>query len=199
MKTVSPFFYSTAKALSILGHPLLTITLFGLYVTFQRLPIRNAMIISAWLLGGVVLPISGYNYRKVKRGQYTNFDVSNQRQRAQFYPVLIGAIVLLTGALFATHQPRPFCYGTAYALLLVISSYGVNQYIKASLHTSLSFFLTWAIYIINQPLGLMMGVFSILIGVSRLVLGRHTLLEILVGALIGLIAGTGLYRVAVLS
>lgn len=199
MKPVSPFIYSTAKALSILGHPLLTITLFALYVTFQQLPIKNAIIISAGLLGGVVLPISWYNYRKVKRGQFTNFDVSDQRQRAQFYPVLIGAISLLTCLLFATHQPRPFCYGASCALLLVVSSYGVNRYVKASLHTSLSFFLTWAIYSINQPLGLLMGVFAILIGVSRLVLGRHTLWEILVGALIGLIAGSGLYRVALLS
>ncbi|WP_461130641.1 phosphatase PAP2 family protein [Spirosoma aerophilum] len=199
MKPVSPFIYRTAKALSLIGHPLLTTTLFALYVTFQQLPIMNAVIISAGLLGGVVLPISWYNYRKVKRGQYTNFDVSDQRQRAQFYPVLIGAISLLAGLLFATHQPRPFCYGTACVLLLVIISYEVNRYIKASLHTSLSFFLTWAIYGINQPLGLLMGVFAILIGLSRLVLGRHTLLEILIGALIGLIAGTGLYRVAVLS
>lgn len=199
MKPVSPFIYSTAKALSLLGHPLLTTTLFALYVTFQQLPIMNAMIISAGLLGGVVVPVAWYNYRKVKRGQYTNFDVSDQRQRAQFYPVLIGAISLLAGLLFATHQPRPFCYGTACVLLLVISSYEVNRYIKASLHTSLSFFLTWAIYGINQPLGLLMGVFANLIGLSRLVLGRHTLLEILIGALIGLIAGSGLYRVAVLS
>lgn len=134
-----------------------------------------------------------------QKGQYTNFDVSEQRQRAQFYPILIGVISLMTVLLFATNQPRPFCYGTACALLLVVSSYGVNRYIKASLHTSLSSFLTWAIYSINQPLGLMMGGFSILIGASRLVLGRHTLLEILVGALIGLIAGTGLYGVAGLT
>ncbi|MBC3788723.1 phosphatase PAP2 family protein [Spirosoma utsteinense] len=199
MKTVSPFIYRTAKALSVLGHPLLTISLFVLYITFQQLPTRNAIIISALLLGGVVIPISWYNYQKVKQSQYTNFDVSDQRQRAQFYPVLIGAISLMTGILFITHQPRPFCYGTACTLLLVVSSYGVNRYIKASLHTSLSFFLTWAVYSINQPLGLMMGVFAILIGASRLVLGRHTLLEILVGALIGLVSGTALYGAAVLT
>ncbi|GAB4015947.1 phosphatase PAP2 family protein [Spirosoma koreense] len=199
MKPVSPFIYRIAKALSILGHPLLTISLFALCLTFQRLPIGNAMVISALLLGGVVIPISWYNYQQVKRGQYTDFDVSDQRQRAQFYPVLIGSIALMTVLLFATHQPRPISYGTACGLLLVVSSYGVNKYLKVSLHTSLSFFLTWAIYSINQPLGLVMGGFSILIGVSRLVLGRHTLLEILVGALIGLIAGTGLYRVTVLT
>ena len=199
MKTVSPFIYRTAKALSVLGHPLLTISLFVLYITFQQLPIRNAIIISALLLGGVVIPVSYHNHQKVKQGQYTNFDVSDQGQRAQFYPVLIGVISLMAVLLFATHQPRPFSYGTACALLLVVSSYGVNRYIKASLHTSLSFFLAWAVYSINQPLGLMMGVFSILIGASRLVLGRHTLLEILVGALIGLLAGTGLYGTVTLT
>ncbi|MCC5613290.1 phosphatase PAP2 family protein [Nostoc sp. CHAB 5834] len=198
MKPVSPFIISTAKAISILGHPLFTITLFALLVTFLQLPISNAMIISALLLGGVVLPISWYNYRNVKRGQFTNFDVSDQRQRAQFYPVLVGAIALLTGLLFATHQPRPFCYGTACALLLVISSYGVNRYIKASLHTSLSLFLTWALFSISQPMGLLMGIFSLFIGGSRLVLGRHTLWEVLVGALLGLIAGAALYSVVLL-
>lgn len=82
MKTVSPFIYRTAKALSVLGHPLFTIPLLALYVLCQQLPTRNAIIIAILLLGGVVMPISWHNYRKVKQGQYTNFDVSDQRQRA---------------------------------------------------------------------------------------------------------------------
>ncbi|MFD2936805.1 phosphatase PAP2 family protein [Spirosoma flavum] len=167
--------------------------MFSLYVAFQQLPLKNAAIVSGLLFGGVVVPIAWHNYQQVKKGQYTNFDVSNQKQRAQFYPILIGLVSLMTGLLLATDQPRPFCYGTGCVLLLLVSSYGVNRYIKASLHTALAFFLTWAIAISNQPLGLAMGIFSILIAASRLVLARHTLTEILVGALIGLLTGAGLY------
>ncbi len=199
MKTVLPFVYKTAKVISILGHPLLTISLFSVYITFRHLPLKNAVIISGLLIGGVIIPISWYSYRKVNQGQYTNFDVSNQRQRAQFYPVLIGLVALLAGLLFATNQARPFSYGTVCVLLLLVSSYGVNRYIKVSLHTSLSFFLTWAIYSISESLALAMGIFSILIAASRIILKRHTLAEILVGALIGSVTGIGLHMILTLS
>lgn len=199
MKTVPSFVYRTAEALSIIGHPLLTIPLVTICMAFQHWPLKNAIAISALLLVGVVVPISWHNYQKLQLGQYTNFDVSNQQQRARFYPVLIVLVVLVAGLSFATHQPRPFCYGIACVVLLLVSSYGVNHYIKASLHTSLCFFLTWAIYANSPPLSLWMGVFSILVGISRLVLRRHTLIEILVGALIGLVAGISFYSITTLA
>lgn len=193
MKTGSPRLLLLAKLLSVLGHPLLTLPLVALYVSFTQLPARQAIFIATLLLGGVVVPIAWYNHRQVKRGRYTNFDVSDRGQRARFYPILIGLLSLVSGLLVATHQPRPVCYAAACCWLLVVSSYGVNRYIKASLHTSLSFFLAGLIYSISPAPGLLMGVFAFLISVSRLILKRHTVGEIAAGGLLGLMAGLGVY------
>lgn len=187
--------YKTAKVLSVVGHPLLTLSLFSMYVAFQKLPLNNAVTVTGLLIGGVAIPIAWQNYRRVRRGQYTNFDVSDQRQRAQFYPVLIGLMALVTALLFATGQPLAFGYGAVCLLGLLLVSYGINRFIKVSLHTSLSIFLTWAVYSLSPLFGVVMGVLAVLVALSRLVLKRHTLTEILVGALVGLITGIGFYTI----
>lgn len=193
MKTSPTILYRLANLVSIVGHPLLTLSLFSVYVSFWQLPFRQAVLLSCLLIGGVIVPVCIRNYQKVRQGVYTNFDVSDQRQRAGFYPVLIGLVALTTGLFVATGQPRSFCYGMGFSFLLLVVSYGVNYFIKTSLHTSLSFFLAWAGGLISQPLGITMGVLAVLIAVSRLILKRHTLLEVLVGALIGLTVGIGFY------
>lgn len=182
-----------AKFVSIVGHPLLTASLFTIYVTYQQLPFRNAILISGLLIGGVVLPVSWLSYRKVRQGQFTNFDVSDQKQRSRFYPLVIGLLGGATGCLFATNQPQPFCYGMLFALFLIGSSYLINFFSKASLHTSLSFFLAWAMALINPVLGIAMILFSFLIAFSRLLLKRHTFVEIIIGAFLGLATGASFY------
>lgn len=180
--------------MSAVGHPLLTWSVFSVYVSFRQLPVRNAVLISGLLIGGVVLPVGVLTYRKVKQGKYSDFDVSNRRQRAGFYPFVIGLMALVTGLFVATNQPRSFTYGLGVALILLIVSYGVNFFIKASMHTSLSFFLAWAGSLISLRLGIMLGLWSVLVATSRLILKRHTLPEVIVGALIGLAAGVSLYE-----
>jgi membrane-associated phospholipid phosphatase len=177
----------------VAGHPLLTLSLFSVYVAFRELSLPNAVLVSGLLVGGVALPVSWHNYRRVRRGQYTNFDVSDRHQRARFYPVLIGLVAAVAGLLALTGQPPPFSYGALCLLGLLVGSYGANRFLKVSLHTSLSVYLAWAVYLLSPPAGVAMAGLSALVAASRLVLGRHTLPEILVGALMGLVAGAGFY------
>jgi len=189
----TPLLLKTARLISLLGHPLLTLPVLTSYFAFRDLPVRNAAVISLVLIGGVVLPITWQNYRKVKQGQYTNFDVSNRRQRVHFYGIALGLASAATALLWLTDQPRPYRYGFACGLGLLLISYGVNFVTKASLHTSLSTFLVWALALVSPPLSVAMAVFAVLIAASRLVLGRHTLPEVLVGALLGAVAGAVLF------
>ncbi|QKZ11320.1 phosphatase PAP2 family protein [Spirosoma sp. KUDC1026] len=181
----------TARLISIIGHPLVTLSLFSLYIAFQRLPRQNALVLSVLLLGGMVVPICWHNYRQVKRGHYTNFDVSHQGQRTQFYPILIGLLSVTTLLQFITDQPRPIWLGTLCVLALLVSAYVLNYVIKVSLHTALSFFLAWVIYSISPTGGIVMGLFALLITASRLVLRRHTVSEVIAGFLLGSVAGAG--------
>jgi membrane-associated phospholipid phosphatase len=182
-----------AGLFSLIGHPLLTLSLFSVYVAFRQLPLLNAVTVAGLLVGGVALPVSWHNYRQVRRGRYSNFDVSDRRQRAGFYPVLIGLMAAVTGLLVVTDQPRPFWYGAVCMLGLLIGSYAANRFLKVSLHASLSFFLAGAMYLLSPPLGIGMAVLAVLVAASRLILNRHTLAEILVGVLMGLATGAGFY------
>jgi membrane-associated phospholipid phosphatase len=191
--SVFPWLTKTARIVSVVGHPLVTTSILTLYVAFNQVAFFNALFVSALLLGGVILPVSWQNYRRTQQGQYTNFDVSDRQQRYRFYPVLMGLLALVTGLLFVTGQPRSFCYGFLSMLLLIGCSYLINFFSKASLHTSISIFIAWAVLLISQPMALVMMLFALVVTASRLVLNRHYLSELVIGALLGLLVGAGFY------
>ena len=176
-----------------MGHPLLTASLCTIFLTYQRLPAGKASLLSGLLLSGAILPVSLQTYRNVRRGQYTNFDVSDRKQRYQLYPTLLVLLALVTGFTFVTDQPRPFCYGSLAACLLIASSYAINFFSKTSLHTSVSFFLVWIMLPVGPFVGVAMAMFALFIALSRLILNRHTVSELIAGALIGLTTGAGFY------
>jgi membrane-associated phospholipid phosphatase len=178
---------------STLGHPLLTVAVFILFVTFHLFTYSTAFVISAALIGLVVLPVTVWNYLKTKQGKYSNFDVSIRPQRYSMYLLIIGLLTGITIAFFATNQPVSFCYGMLFALGLFVISFVSNFFIKVSLHTALSVFLSIALMAITLPLGIAMGIFAVAIAFSRYILKRHTISEIVAGMMIGLGVGSGLY------
>jgi hypothetical protein len=182
-----------SRAVSVLGHPLLTAAAFVLFVSFTRFNGAKALVSSGVVIGLVILPIVAWNYRNTQKGWYSNFDVSVRSQRHSFYRVSVGLLLLATGVLWLTGQPVALRYGMGFALLLVVLSGLSNVYIKASLHTSVSVFLSLALLTIHPVGGAVLLGFSALVAASRLVLGRHTLPEIGAGAAIGLAVGGSLY------
>jgi len=175
----------TAKYISIIGHPLLTIPIGVSISMFATEKFEKALFISGLLVLGIIAPMSIRMYRKSKNGSYTNFDVSDQKQRKSLYyfamPLLVGVCFIL----YKTGQSKNLCLGFFLGVVLTVVSQIVNRSIKSSLHVSLNVYLASIIYPLNQFAGLFLLIFTILIGHSRIVLGRHSLKEVLVGAGIG--------------
>jgi membrane-associated phospholipid phosphatase len=178
---------------STLGHPLLTVAVFILFSTFHLFTYTTAFVMSATLFGLVILPITVWNYLKTKQGQYANFDVSIRPQRYSMYLLIIGLLTGTTLVFFATNQPASFCYGMLFSLGLFIISFVSNFFIKVSLHTALSVFLSIALMAITLPLGIAMTGFAVAIALSRYILKRHTISEIIAGMMIGIGVGSSLY------
>jgi membrane-associated phospholipid phosphatase len=193
MQTHNNRLRKVSRAVSVLGHPLLTAAGFVLFVSFTRFGGTKALVSSGVVIGLVILPIIGWNYRNTQKGRYSNFDVSVRSQRHSFYRVSVGLLLLATGVLWLTDQPPALRYGMAFALLLVVLSALANLYVKVSLHTSVSVFLSLALLTIHPVAGTVLLGFSAVVAGSRLVLRRHTLPEIGAGAAIGLAVGGGLY------
>ena len=178
-----------ARLISILGHPLLTLPLFAVIALFTYEKFHQALIHSSLILGGICLPLCLKMYWKTKNGSYTNFDVSDKKQRQSWYIYALLILLVVTIILFATEQPRTLRLAVLFALLLLALSKLANFFIKSSLHVSLNLFLAFLIMSMNLPIGLIFLSSIIFVAWARLVLKRHTMKEIIAGALIGFVIG----------
>lgn len=178
-----------AKVISILGHPLLTFPVFVVIALFTYEEFHQALIHSSLILGGIFLPLSLKMYLKTKNGSYTNFDISDQKQRQSWYIYALLVLLAMTIILFATGQPRTLRLSILFALLLLTISKLANFFIKSSLHVSLNIFLAFLIMSMNMLIGLIFLSCIIFVAWARLVLKRLSVKEIITGALIGFVVG----------
>jgi hypothetical protein len=128
-------------------------------------------------------------YIKSNNGTYTNFDVSDKTQRKSLFLFAIPLLTFVTVVLFVTDQSKNLCISILFALILMIVPQVVNYFIKSSLHASLNIYLSALIFTINYKVGIAVLLFTGLISWSRVRLGRHTVKEVMLGLLIGVIIG----------
>lgn len=178
-----------AKLISIIGHPLLVGSLYVIFISFYDLERTIAIIISVAILSIITFPILIHNYIKTKKGTYSNFDVSDQKQRRGFYPfsILLFAICLILFVIL--HFPKVVLVTTASFFGMLVSMAFMNFKIKASLHLAIAMFIVPKFFEISIILGLSFLFFGLCIGWSRVILKRHSVLEISLGSIIGFLFG----------
>ncbi|MCC3160562.1 hypothetical protein LJ737_25215 [Hymenobacter sp. 15J16-1T3B] len=189
----SPGLRRAAGVVSTLGHPLGTAMLFVGFAAFRLLDGPAALAAVVLVAGGVVGPVAAWNYRQVRRGHYANFDVSVREQRRSFYPRLLGLLLLVVGLMWGLEAARPLRAGLLAALGLLTLCYLLNFRLKVSLHAALSFFLAGCLGLLaGSGAGAVALLLAALVAASRLVLGRHTVPELLAGTGLGLGAAAAL-------
>jgi membrane-associated phospholipid phosphatase len=181
--------YKAAQLISIVGHPLVSGSVISILVFFQLFGVRKAFFLSGFILFLISIPAAAWNYYKTKSGAYTNFNVSVRSQRTSMYTVLIGLLAMATLLAWLSHQPKSLLVGLSLCFALVLISFGLNYFLKTSLHTAMSFFLAFGLWQLHTSWGIAMLFMAFLVSSSRLILKRHTLPEILSGSFIG--SGTG--------
>ncbi|WP_447640887.1 MULTISPECIES: hypothetical protein [Chitinophagaceae] len=178
-----------ARFFSVVGHPLLTISVLVYYLSHKELPEKNANLVSMMIIGGIAFPIVVHNLWKTNKGQYTNFDVSNRQQRKGFFFFAIGLLVVVSLYFWCTHISQQLLYSMWTFLAMVVLFALVNTKSKISMHAGVNFYIA-AILLHDSPaMGASALVLAILVGASRLLLMRHTLPEIVVGGCIGFAFG----------
>jgi membrane-associated phospholipid phosphatase len=179
-----------ASFISVIGHPLLTLSVFAIIALFNYEKFQMALLHSSLIVAGIFLPLTLKMYLNSRNGTYTNFDVSNKTQRQSWYIFAIAVLLIVTIILFVTDQPRTLRLSVLFSLILLGTSQIMNYLIKSSLHVSFNIFLSFLIVPMNLIAGLFFLAFTILIAWARLTLKRHTIREIITGAFIGIIIGT---------
>jgi hypothetical protein len=168
-----------ARVLSAAAHPFVLVPLTILLATRN---LRWAGIIAAV----IILPLTLVLRRNVRRGVWSDFDVSRRDQRSGLYWVGIPLIVI---AAFLIDAPPSFRRGMFTVAALLLVALAGNRFLKTSLHMLLGAYCAVILARVYPWSAAAMVPLLIALAWSRWRLERHTPAEIATGLLLGLAAG----------
>ncbi len=172
-----------ANLISNVGNPFLLFPAVISYLAVSEVGFEAArpLIIA---LAAIFALLSLFLVVRKMRGEITNLDVSDRKQRAvNVYLPSIGMVLL--AALYFKWSNQPYLGPTLYVGLLLATCFGINSLKKISLHTVVATYLSALLLPKTLFLALAFFCFSILIAWSRVVLGRHTKSEVILGWFVG--------------
>ncbi|WP_370896272.1 ABC transporter permease [Chryseobacterium gossypii] len=128
----------------------------------------------------VILPVIIWLVWNVKTGRYTNMDVSNRVQRKSLYIFLLACII--TYLVFNYLSKGYIDLVMLFILILLIALQISNFFIKSSMHTAFNGFVAALFFALDWGMGLVWLGITALVGITRVILKRHTVKEVLMGA-----------------
>lgn len=179
----------TALFISRIAHPLVIMPLFIVYTSYQIHEPTTALWTASGIIGITVFPLIGWILVKLKKGHYSNFDVSVRGQRFSMFAFVFLLAALLVAFLRATNQPDVMMKGCLLMIQVLLISFILNFWLKPSLHLSVCGYIAMGLWPMSQLLSLALLLIMPLLAITRIKLGRHTWQEVVLGALIGLSSG----------
>lgn len=128
---------------------------------------------------------AGYILLGVKKGFFSNFDVSKRKQRIYLFPFVIVTALIFLLVLFLFNGPKALLLALLYFVIALAILTVVNLRVKASIHVAS---LTAALVSASYLFGVLFYPFLIFIPVmawARIIEKRHTLKETIVGFIMG--------------
>lgn len=181
-----------ARALSIVGHPVLVLPLAAWLAGARGGPGSGSTLAGFAGFGALVM---GWSWWQVQRGHWTHVDASDRGERRTLNRFLLVALAL--GALLAWRfAPAPVALAIGLSLLLVLAALLSARWCKLSLHVAFASYaavLLWRIGPWATALGL--G-FAAALAWSRWRLERHAPRDLVAGALAGAAAGLLFWRLS---
>lgn len=177
----------TARAISLVGHPSVLVPV---AVGLASGNVTTAAIVVATS----AIPLLLITRRKVRRGAWSDYDVSRHEQRSSLYTIAFPLMALCAFALYLNGAGPQMMRGLAAGAAMLAAGWLGNRWLKVSMHMM---FDTFAAVIATRAYPRLLSVavcIVLLVAWSRLHLKRHTPAEVLAGIAIGLAAG--LYAVA---
>lgn len=145
---------------------------------------------TATLAATTVLPLTILLIRRTRRGEWSDFDVSNREQRPGLYYAALPALTVTALLVWWLDAPPWFLRSLLAIAFLFAAGLLGNRFLKISLHMMFGAFCLvilarlypWSLFLTLPLLASLAW--------SRWRLERHTPAEIAVGLLLGLAAGT---------
>lgn len=179
------FIISISKFISNFFNPFTSLVLYFIYFSYRNYTFIDSLYRFLPILLIIILPSSLWIFYNVKKGFYQNFDVSNRIQRKSLYYFINGVITLYL--LYNFFIKEAFDIMMFYLLILLFIMQISNLFIKSSMHTALNFFVAALFLSQNFWIGIFWIGISLLVGISRIIVKRHTPKEVLMGFLLSTI------------
>lgn len=183
--TAHPTIVLISKIISTVFNPLTSLVLYFLYHSYHNLDTQAALREFLPILIFIIIPISAWLLWNVKNGNYSNMDVSDRKQRNSLY-VFISAVMVVY-LLYKYFFGNVADYTMLFLFVLIIMMQISNFFIKSSMHTSLNIFAAALFFTINPTIGIFWLILSMIVAVTRIILKRHTIPEVIMGAFLALI------------
>lgn len=178
-----------AKFLSYLFHPILFFLIMPFFVVYRQT--ESSLYAIKWMVFSSVFILFGVMaiLFETLKGDFSDFDISQKEQRMKFYMIMfiIGFVYLFAALYFKGIFFPLSIISLGIALGLIIFAF-VSHYIKASIHVAVAsaFVATIALLYKNGSI-IEIGLIVPLIAWARIILKRHTLFEVFIGGLLGIV------------
>jgi hypothetical protein len=170
-----------ARIVSIAGHPFLLILL---TVAASTRSWRWAGVIAA----GMILPMMVVVSRNVRRGRWSDFDVSRHEQRAGLYLLAAPLLAVSAVVLYLLGAGAAMMRGVAAAAAMLAVGFAANRFLKTSMHMMCAGYCAVLLTRLYPWSASATVPFALAIAWSRWKLGRHTVAEIAFGLTLGVVA-----------
>lgn len=169
----------SSRLVSNIFNPFTSLLLYFVYFSYQHYTWKETAERFWPILLIVALPVSVWIVWNVRKGNYSNLDVSNRNQRKSLYVVI--AIVMLMYLLIYYMMNGEVDYIMLHLLILLFLMQISNYFIKSSMHTAFNVITAAFFFTQNTWLGVFWLMLAVAVGLSRIVLKRHNLSEVLMG------------------
>jgi membrane-associated phospholipid phosphatase len=182
-----------ARRLSIVFHPFVMVGVMVGAAAAARQTAGEAVRTVGTVVLFTIVPLAVLMWRQVRRGQWENADASNRSERPILYAVGGLGVVALLAYVVVFRQQSFMVRGMVATLGMMALSACVTRWIKVSLHMAVATLAATALALGRSPIGYLLLLTLPALGWSRLVLQRHTPLEVVLGTIIGAGAAAALH------
>ena len=174
-----------ARWVSTAGHPFVMVVLLVLLLSWAMDP-AGAVRITGFVVAMGLIPMGWLVWRGSASRRNQTGDAASSSTRPVLYLSLL-AVLLLSAVYFYFVEHSAFlARGSVITAVMVAVAAGLNRWVRLSLHLAFAVYSGLILAKIHLGYGLPILLLAPLLAWSRLVLLRHTLPEVIGGALLGL-------------
>lgn len=167
-------------------HPLIVLPLGGFMVLYSK-NLRPLTAVS-WILTYITTALIPTTLTAWKTGE-PGLDVISRSQRNKSYLVGISTLIITLAITYILPAPEIIISLGSVAIASSLVFGIANHVSKVSIHTGAVTFTAASLASFNLVLAVPIGLLSVAVGWSRVKLGQHTKIQVIQGAILGIICG----------